>query len=283
MIVITGATGTVGSAVVRYLAERGEQVRAVTRVPERARVPVGVEVVRGDFTEPASMSAALAGSRALLLVSVVAPEHERAVVAAARDAGTGRVVRLSAIGTDDPALPGGAAWHAAGEQALRASGLDWTILRPSSFATNTLGWARPILADRPVPNLTGTAVQGVVDPRDVAAVAGEALRSPAHAGRTYTLTGPELLSTYDQAAVLSDVLGRPVPVVDLSEDEAREMMVAAGMPPDAVRASLAGQAWARAGRNAVVTGDIERILGRPARTFAEWAADHVRAFASQEA
>lgn len=282
MIVITGATGTIGSEIVRQLSSRGTAIRAVTRDPDRADVPAGVEVARGDYTDVASMVKAMAGAEAAFVVGVLGPEYaelDRALVATARDAGVGRIVKLSAIGTGDPGLGRVGTWHMPGEQAARESGVDWTILRPSSFASNTLSWAAAIRAGQPVPNMTGDAAQGVVDPRDVAAVAVEALVSAGHAGRIYTLTGPELLTTHDLAATLATVTGHPVDVTDIPETEARAHMLASGMSVEFADGALAGQKYVRAGHNAIVTPDVVEILGR-ARTFAEWATDHASAFAA---
>ncbi|BDT93177.1 MULTISPECIES: NAD(P)H-binding protein [Nocardia] len=280
MIVITGATGTIGSEIVRQLSERGTAIRAVTRDPGRAAVPAGVEVVRGDYTDLASMAKAMAGAEAAFIVGVLGPEYvelDRALITTARDAGVGRIVKLSAIGTGDTGLGRVGTWHLPGEQAARESGVDWTILRPSSFASNTLSWAAAIRAGHPVPNMTGDAAQGVVDPRDVAGAAVEALISADHAGRIYHLTGPELLTTHDLAATLATVTGHPVDVTDIPETEARAHMLASGMSAEFVDGALAGQAYVRAGHNAIVTADVTEILGR-ARSFAEWAADNVNAF-----
>ncbi|WP_327111400.1 NAD(P)H-binding protein [Nocardia sp. NBC_01730] len=285
MIVITGATGTIGSEIIRQLADRGEQVRAVTRDPGRAEVPAGVEVVRGDYTDIASIAAAMTGADAAFVVGVLGPEYaeaDRALITTARDAGIGRIVKLSAIGTGDVTLGRVGTWHLPGEQAARESGVDWTILRPSSFASNTLSWAQAIRSGNPVPNMTGRARQGFIDPRDVAAVAVEALLSAEHAGRVYTLTGPELRSTHDLAATLAAVVGHPVQVVDIPEAEAREHMLTAGMSAEFADGALAGQAYVRAGHNAIVTDDVRQILGR-ARTYAEWAADHASAFGADVA
>ncbi|MEU6832902.1 NAD(P)H-binding protein [Nocardia beijingensis] len=282
MIVITGATGTIGSEIIRQLSSRGAAIRAVTRDPDRADVPAGVEVARGDYTDVASMAKAMAGAEAAFVVGVLGPEYaelDRALIATARDAGVGRIVKLSAIGTGDPGLGRVGTWHMPGEQAARESGVDWTILRPSSFASNTLSWAAVIRAGQPVPNMTGDAAQGVVDPRDVAGVAVEALVSAGHAGRIYTLTGPELLTTHDLAATLATVTGHPVDVTDIPETEARAHMLASGMSVEFADGALAGQEYVRAGHNAIVTPDVVEILGR-ARSFAEWATDHASAFAA---
>ena len=283
MILVTGATGTIGSELLRQLAARGEKARALTRDPDHARVPDGVEVVRGDYHQPASVAAAMSGASALFAVGVLGPgdaDADAALVAAARAAGVRRIVKLSAIGTGDPALGPVSNWHLGGEQAVQASGLEWTILRPSSFASNTLSWAAAIHSGNPVPNMTGTGTQGVIDPRDVSEVAAETLLAPGHTGRLYTLTGPELLTTADQAATLSEVLGRPVPTVDVPPDALRAQFLEAGMSETYAEGVLAGTAYVRAGRNAVVTQDAREVLGREPRTYAEWARDHQEAFAS---
>ncbi|WSD21469.1 SDR family oxidoreductase [Streptomyces phaeochromogenes] len=295
MILITGATGTIGSEVVRQLAQRGEKVRALTRDPSkakaqaRARVPDGsgagaeaaVEVVRGDYLDPASVDAAMSGASAVFLVGVLGPDdadRDRALVEQARAAGVHRVVKLSAIGTGDPAVGRVGSWHLPGEQAVRESGLEWTVLRPSAFASNTLSWAEAIRAGEPVPNMTGDGLQGVIDPRDVSEVAVEALLSARHAGHTYTLTGTELLSVPDQAAVLADVLGRPVATEDLTPDESRARLTEWGMNTEYAEGVLAGSAYVRGGRNAVVTEEVRQVLGRPPRTYREWAVDYRAAF-----
>ncbi|MFF2511247.1 SDR family oxidoreductase [Streptomyces sp. NPDC058086] len=282
MILVTGATGTIGSELLSQLAARGAKVRALTRDPSRAQLPPGVEAVRGDFREPASVAAALSGATALFTVAVLGPddtERDAALVDSARAAGVRRVVKLSAIGTGDPAVGPAGTWHLGGEQALRTSGLEWTILRPSSFASNTLSWAEAIRSGTPVPDTTGTGAQGVVDPRDVSEVAAEALLAPGHTGRVHTLTGPELLTTADQAAILAQVLGRPVTTEDVPPAELRERFIEAGMSEVYADGVLAGTAYVRTGGNAVVTDDVRAVLGRAPRTFEQWARDHGEAFA----
>ncbi|MEU2338604.1 NAD(P)H-binding protein [Streptomyces sp. NPDC013172] len=277
MILVTGATGTIGSDLVRQLAERGAKVRALTRDPASARVPTGVEVVRGDYTDPASVHAAFTGATAAFLLRPPGPDagEDAALVAEARAAGVERLVKLSAIGTGDPAVGPSGLWHVAGEQALRESGGEWTVLRPSSFASNTLTWIPALRAGEPVPNMTGDGASGVIDPRDIAEVAVRALLEAGHAGRTYTLTGPEAISVPGQAAVLAEVLGRPVPTRDLSEAGTRDFLRTAwGMDGSRADGVLTGVAFVRAGGNAVVTGDVLEVLGRPARPFRTWAEDN---------
>ena len=281
MILVTGATGTIGSDVVRQLAARGEKVRALTREPAQAGVPSGVETVPGHHRDRASVEAAMAGAEAAFLVGVFGPddaEHDRGLVAAARAAGVRRIVKLSSIGTGDPDLGVFATWHLPGEQAVRNSGLQWTVLRPSSFASNTLTWAAAVREGTAAPNMMGDGKQGVVDPRDVAEIAVAALLDPGHAGRTYTLTGPETLSAHEQAAVLREVLGRPVPLHDLSPAERRGQALAAGLGETYADSLMAAARFIQEGGNDVVTEDVREVLGRRARTYREWAEDHKGAF-----
>jgi len=283
MLLITGATGTVGRHVLRLLADKGEAVRAMTR--DRTRVPTlpGVDVVQADFDDPASVQQAVAGVEAVFLLTAPeapTPRHDLAMLDAARSAGITRVVKLSAIGTGEKidADKTVGAWHLLAEQAVQASGMAWTLLRPSTFASNVLWWADAINTGDPVPNLTGTGTQGIIDPRDVAAVAVQALISSDHTGQVYTLTGPELLSVPDQADRLEHVLGRPVKTVDQPLDVARAQMLASGMDSSVVDVIVTGSAWVRAGRNAILTDDVARVLGRPPTSFDAWARDHRDAF-----
>ena len=267
MILVTGATGTIGSALVRALLTRGEEVTAMTRDPAKIERHPGLAAT----TE-------IGKADAIFLLAPPGPgipASDLAMLRAAQAAGIPRVVKLSAIGTPDSgtrrAAPGDpttmpGSWHLPGELAIRDSGLAWTILRPTSFASNTFGWAADIRAGRPVPNLFGDGRQGVVDPADVAAVAAEALVGAGHDGHTYTLTGPDLLSVPDQAAQLAEVLGTEVTTVDVPPEEAR-----AAFPPEIADVAVAGAALVRRGGNAIVTDDVARVLGRPPGTFRAWA------------
>ncbi|MEH0447229.1 NAD(P)H-binding protein [Streptomyces sp. B21-101] len=283
MILVTGATGTIGGALVRHLAARGEKVRALTRDPAGARMPAGVEVARGDYLDPASLEAAMSGATAAFLVGLPGPsaQHDGPLVAAARAAGVGRLVKLSAIGTGDPGVGPTGEWHVEGERAVRESGAEWVVLRPSSFASNTLSWAEAVRAGEPAPNMSGDGAQGVVDPRDVAEAAAVALLDERRAGRTYTLTGPETISVPGQAAVLAELLGRPVTTRDLAQDEVRAYVLD-WWGDEAVADGVAvSAAYVRRGGNAVVTEDVPLLLGRPARTYRAWAGDHLEAFGAR--
>jgi uncharacterized protein YbjT (DUF2867 family) len=282
MILITGATGTIGSKVVRLLAARGEPVRAMTRDPSRVQAQPGAEVVRGDFGDHDSLAKAADGAGILFLLSAPGPwivQHDESMLAAARAAGIGKVVKLSAIRADEQAGVKVGDWHLPGEQALRSSGMAWTVLRPSSFASNTLRWTAAIRSGNPVPNTTGTGVQGVIDPRDVAEVAVRALTSDDYAHSVLTLTGPELLSVPDMAAQLGDVLGRTLQTVDVPLEAYREQMLAAGIDPVFAEVAVNGSRLIGNGGNARLTDEVQQVLGRPPRTFRAWVHNHRDAFA----
>lgn len=274
MILVTGATGTIGGHVARFLSDRGVAFRGMSRND----LPGGV---RADFTDPASLAAAVAGVDAVFLVTVPpAPsaDHDIALVTAAKAAGVRKIVKLSAAGSGEPfngTTVG--SWHVEAEEAIAASGLAWTVLRPPSFASNFLQYRTMIAAGDPLPNVFGEARQPIIDPRDVAAVAVEALLDSGHDGRRYDVTGPELLTFNDQAAILERVLDRPVKTVDV---DLRAQLASSGMPPEAIAQVSVGAAWAEAGGAEYVTEHVSRILGRPAGTFEQWASDHRAMFAA---
>jgi uncharacterized protein YbjT (DUF2867 family) len=160
---------------------------------------------------------------------------------------------------------------------LRRSGLEWTFLRPRAFTSNCLGWAYSIRREGVVRALYGSSANAVVDPRDVAEAAIRALTEEGHAGHAYTLTGPEAISAREQVATLAELLGAPLRFEELTPDEARAALLR--RYPEAVAdALLDSSARQRDGAKSLVTDAAERLLGRPAGTFAQWAKDHLDAF-----
>jgi uncharacterized protein YbjT (DUF2867 family) len=269
-ILVTGATGAVGSHVVRELQARGESVRAFVRNPSTRFV--GVEVAVGDFDDPASLRRAIEGVDSVYVSAPDGPRkvvHETAVIEAA--AGR-RIVKLSAMHAD-PASPLPAyRWHGEIEAKLPATAVR---LRPAFFMTNLFmvaaGVAETGLLHAP------TAGRGVamIDVRDVAAVAAVTLLDDGHEGRTYDLTGPAAITFADVAAALADATGRPIGNVDLTEAQARPRFEGAGRP-DWLAAQLAGVFGViRAGGFERTTDHVPAITGRPARDISEFA----RAFA----
>ncbi|MCX4096453.1 NAD(P)H-binding protein [Nocardia sp. alder85J] len=279
---MTGATGTVGRALVEQLRAADLPVRAVTRRPEQAGLPAGVEVVRADLDEPDSLTPALAGADAVFLLST-GPDlarHDAHVAKAAAAAGAGRIVKLSSGRSGDPAatdpIPN---WHRAGEQAVRDSGVPWTIVRPLGFMANALHWA-PTIRDRDTVYAPyGQGRIAVIAPEDIAAVAVRALTEPGHLGRTYTLSGPQPLSPGEQTEILAEVLGRPLHYVETSPEQARTALVHFGVDAEMADAIMALRATALESFTSIVHPTVEQVTGRPARGFARWAQAHRPEFA----
>ncbi|MER5888911.1 NAD(P)H-binding protein [Streptomyces sp. NPDC001941] len=278
MILVTGATGTVGREVARQLAA-DHAVRLMSRAPHRPAVPgPRVEAVVADFADPGSLRAALRGVRAAFLVTShpAAPHDERFLEAAVAE-GVGHVVKLSAAVVDDDTDDLLTVRQRAMEEAVRGCGAAWTLLRPRAFMSNTLSWAEDIGRDGTVGALHGTAPNAPVDPRDVARVAVRALTEPGHAGRTYTLAGPEALSAREQARVLAEVLGRPLRFREWTADEARERL-ALRYPPPVVEALLRRAALGTVGGKALRGDPLAPLTGRAPGTYRGWANDHAHRF-----
>ena len=279
-ILIIGATGNVGSAVLSQLTVTGAQVRALARNPDAARLPPQVEVVRGDLTVPESLDTCLDGIDTVFLVwtappAAVAPALER-IARHAR-----RIVFLSApLKTPHPLFQQPNPSRKLGEQIERlivASGLQWTFLRPGMFAGNALGWWAPQIRAGDVvrwPHLA--APTAPIDERDIAAVAVRTLCEDGHAGAEYVLTGPQSLSQFEQVSTIGRAIGRTLLIEEMPPDEAQREGLPT-MPASVVNILL--DAWAAAiGQPAFVTSTVAEITGAPARTFLDWAADHAAEF-----
>ena len=275
-VLVTGATGRVGRAVVDELLRAGVPVRALTRRPEAAGLPEAVEVVAGDLTVPGSLDAALQGIGAAFLVWTAAPDTAPAVVERLA-AHAPRVVLLSSPHrTPHPFFQQPnpmAAFHAHLERLVADSGVPATLIRPGMFASNArFWWAPQIRGGDGVRWPCGAAETAPVDERDVAAVAARALRDEGHAGGDYVLTGPESLSQAEQVAAIGDAIGRPLRFEEMPPDEFRRAM------PAAVADMLLAAWHAALGRPAYVTSTVADVTGSPARAFRRWAADHADAF-----
>ncbi len=270
MFVVTGATGNVGRELVRALVEAGEQVTAVSRRP--GQLPAGVRHVPADLADPQSLRTALDGATALFLL--VAGEKPAEILDLARSAGVRRVVLLSSQGAGT--RPRVYRHPVAFEEAVRASGLDWTILRSGGLDSNAFAWAGTVRADRTAAAPFGDVGLPTVDPADVAEVAAAVLREDGHAGRTYELTGPAAVTPRERAAAIGEALGTPVRFVEQTREEARAQLLAF-MPEPVVEGTLAILGLPLPAEQ-VPGPDIERVLGRAPRTFADWAARNAPAF-----
>lgn len=280
MIVVTGATGNVGRSLVRTLAEAGERVTAVSRGTAPVELPDGVVHRRGDLAEPESLRGAFEGAEALFLHDGGTGGHgldARAVLDLAREAGVRRVVLLSSQGVvTRPDSPSHGGLMRAVEEAVRASDLGWTILRPGGFASNAFAWAESVRAERTVAAPFGDVGLPVVDPADIGEVAATALRKDEHTGRVYELNGPAAVTPRQQAAAIGAALGEPVRFVELSRAAARARM-AAFMPEPVLETTLA-VLGAPTAAELRLSPDVAAVLGRPPRTFAEWARRNAAAF-----
>lgn len=277
MILVTGATGTVGCQVVRQLAGLGHRVRAVTRNPAAASFPDGTEVAEGDLTEPASLAPHVQEAEGVFLLwpflspglaSDLAPQ-----VAGVLDGPARRVVYLSAQpAAEDP----GSLW-AIVEDSIRRTRVDWTFLRAAGFAKNTLIWAPQIRAGDVVRWPFGQAARALIHEADIAAAAVAALTQDGHSHQAYTLTGPAVLTQAEQVRVIGEVLRRPLRWEEMPPGEAREYLT--GMFGDATFAARSLRTWAGfVTEPEAVTAAVQQITGHPAGTFRQWVTEHATGF-----
>ena len=279
MILVSGATGTVGREVARQLAAE-RPVRLLARRPENisARGPA-VEAVRGDYDDWDSLREALRGVQsAFLVTNRVTRADDARFVDAARAEGVRHLVKLSAAAVLDPGANDLITrWQRGNEARLRSSGLDWTFLRPRAFMSNTLAWSASVRQEQVVRALHGSSVNACVDPRDVAAVAVRALTRREHRGKAYTLTGPNTISAVEQTHVLGRVLQMPLDFEELTLPQARAQLLHR-YPRPLAEALLESAVRQREGAKAEVHGTVLDVTGRPARSFQTWAIDHAEAF-----
>lgn len=281
MVLVTGATGTVGRKLVGELHRMGAQVRALSRDPRSARLPEGVQVVGGDLGRPDSLAPAVIGvDRVFMLCTGPARVAQEAnLVAAAQRAGVARIVKLSALTVEDTSQHDAITrWHAAGELAVAESGLGWTFLRPGAFMSNALAWIPMVKHQGKVFAPFINVRTAAIDPLDVALAAARVLTEDGHEERAYALTGPELLGPTEQVERLGQVLGRSLELVEVPPQAARQRMLEAGMDAELADAVLATQANAGHGPGGIVTPTVAELTGRPARTFSDWAHEHAPLF-----
>ncbi len=271
MILVTGATGSVGRHVVSQLIAKGAAVRAVVRNPEAAGLPADVEVVRGDLADAESLDAALIGVEAVFLLwpFFSADGASEVVGVIARHAR--RVVYLSA-----ETAAGDRGFWAGVERRIEESGLEWTFLRPTGFAKNTLHWAGQIRTGV-VRGPYGEAGRSLIDERDIAAVAVRALTENGHTRKTYVLTGPATVTQAEQVRIVGDTIGRPARWEERPRRDARADLVE--IFGDESFADRALDTWAGfVTQPERVTPTVQEVTGVPARSFRQWANDHADNF-----
>ncbi|GGU12023.1 NAD(P)H-binding protein [Streptomyces lateritius] len=276
MILVTGATGNIGSALLKELHARGVgPLRGLTRDAARAVFPQGVEVVEGDFADPASLKPALKGVRSLFLVSRLGSDAD--ILEAARQAGVEHVVLVSSITVQTHPHLGPADENLAVEQLLKETGMAWTILRPTQFASNALMWAASIRGRETVRAPYAETALPTIHPADIASVARVALTEPGHHKRTYVLTGPEPITARQQVEAIAAVLGREVPFAEISRRQAHAQMVAVfgAEAADAVLDVTGGDVNPEL---LMVRDTVSQVTGTPARPFRQWASENAGAF-----
>jgi uncharacterized protein YbjT (DUF2867 family) len=278
MIVVTGATGNIGRPLTQALADTGRQVTAVSRHP--ASVPVGVRHLVADLADPTSLKPALAGAEALFLMLSGdlhgADARPADIIAEATASGVRRIVLLSTLGVVTRPFGQTRITMRELEDTLRASGPDWTILRPGGFASNALWWAESVRTRRVVAAPFGDVAVPILDPADIAEVAAAALVEDRHAGGVYALTGPEAISPRRQVEVLAAALGEPVRFQELTRAEAKAGMTQT-MPPELADDTL-DILGSPNPAELQISPDVERVLGRAPRTFADWATRNIAMF-----
>ncbi len=234
MILITGASGSVGKAVLQEASRKGSKFRAMFRSKqEAAKAPAGCETVLADYSDKQSLRNALEGVTSIYVVCSPIPqlvELEGNVLGVCKESGVEHVVLNSALGAGDfpKSFP---SWHRKVEDKLKATGMSYTILRPNGFLQNIVAFNAPsIRAQGAFYAAMGDAKVSYLDIGDIAVVAVKALQGGAHSGKTYELNGPEAISNHELAKRISRITGRAVNYVDIPETAQREAMLALGMP-----------------------------------------------------
>ncbi|MGI8996536.1 MAG: SDR family oxidoreductase [Pyrinomonadaceae bacterium] len=281
-ILVTGATGNVGSQLVKQLGETGVGFRVGARAADDARAAGGTkaEVIEFDFNNRDTISAALKGVEKMFLLTPLVPNMVELTSNAAREAkqaGVQQIVKLSGMGAGaEPGITLGRL-HREAEKIIEDSGIAFTHLRPSSFFQNYLGL--PTIKTQGTFYLPlGEAKVSLVDTRDIAAVAVQALTKSGHERKAYNITGAEVFSSEQVAEILSDAAGRTISYVSVSAEDARQGMRGAGMSEWLANLLVELYDFQRAGHMAEVSPVVEQVTGRKPFSFAQFAKDYAAAF-----
>ncbi|TDQ40389.1 NmrA family NAD(P)-binding protein [Aureibacillus halotolerans] len=271
-ILVTGATGTVGRHVVNQLIQRGQKVRALTRNPLKAKLPKGVEVVKGDLSDPSTLASALADVSGMHLITTGAEytplQTGPEIIELAERAG---VRRISVLwnGEKGPF-----------ERAVEASGLGWTQLQAFEFMANTRKWADTIRSEGVVRDLFGGSPIAPVHEADIGRVVAVALTAEGHAGKIYTLTGPESLSVQEKIRIIGEVIGRDIQFIESSEEEEREQMRKMGVQEEAIDYVIKWHLNPPALASTVFP-TVQEVTGLPPYTFTAWVEENANVFIKQ--
>lgn len=284
MILVTGAAGTTGRALIQTLVEQGQPVRAWVRQPQQAQLWADqalVQVVAGDLADATVQAQALRGVRAMYLVSSAAPDSaalQQGLIDAARQAGVQRVVKHSGLGASADSPIHLARWHAAIEQHLQQSGLEYVILRPHFFMQNLLWDAGSVQQQQTIMAPMGDAAMSMIDVRDIAAVAAQVLTRSQHVNEVLELTGPAAVSYHDIARELSLSLERPVRYQSISAADYRAGLTQAGMPAWFVDDMSTMFEFFASGQAGFISPAVASHTGQAGRTLAAFIREHAAAF-----
>jgi uncharacterized protein YbjT (DUF2867 family) len=289
VIVVTGATGNIGRPLIDLLRKDGAPVCGVTRTPQASTaVSSRVEFVAGDPSRPPTMASALHGATGLFINPMATQGAVDELLTLAKDSGVTRVVALSATNLDDdpaeqPSRLRGVN-HRAVEDALSRSGIEWVALRISTLAVNSIPlWAAQIRAGDAIFGTHAASASSPIHERDVAAVAVRAFRSNELVGKRPVLTGPQSLTQSQMVGVLGEALGRPLRYVEISPQEAKRAMLERGFAfPEELIDRLHALLAKGVKVPALISGEVESILGRPALTYAQWAIEHINVFTASK-
>src|SRR5271170_4393858 len=274
MILITGATGNIGRELVKQLSEKGVALRVVTRDESKVKhLDPSIERVIGDFGDEKIAERAVQGVDHIFLFPLITEQNHRSnttLLEKAKKAGVKQVVMLSSMGADSTILSKIGEIHRTKEVLVEESGIPWTFVRPGAFMTNSYQWQPTIKSEGKVFSPTGEGKVAPISPKDIASVLAVALTSPGHEGKTYTLTGPELLSAREQVDILSKAIGRPIACVDIPASAAAERMGRSGYPPFIVEGLTGMWEGIQKGNAAVQTKDLETLTGGKGEKFERW-------------
>ena len=279
-ILITGATGTIGSELARQLSAKGVSFRALVRSLENAQplaALAGAELVIGDFTDASSIAKALDGiQRAFLLTnsSEQAETLQTNFVDIAQRVGVQHIVKLSQLAASLDSPVRFLRYHAAVEQKIIESGMAYTFLRPNLFMQGLLGFREPIVKQGKFFATAGDATISAVDIQDIAAVAAKALTGNGHAGKIYDLTGPEALTHQQMAAQLSEGLNRPIQYIDVPPAAMRQALLSVGFPQWQADGLIEDYAHYARGEASAVSSAVQEVTGQPPRDFRSFVRDY---------
>ena len=279
MILITGATGHVGKELIPFLHESGQSIRILVRDEKKvAHLDPCIERAVGDWNKLETLTSAMVDVEGVFLVTFEA-QQDINVIEAAKRVGVQHIVKLSTLEATEHKIQVGK-WHYEREELIRASGLDWTFLRPGMFMSNSIEWWSESIKRQGSVFFTGGKKGKVapVDPRDVAKIAALALTQPGHSGQAYELTGTELFTIGEMVQVISGVLSKPIQYVEIPSLAAKLFMLKSGMEKELVNGLMEMLASLRKNEGAIVTDTVQQVTGNAPCTFEAWCREHVEAF-----